>query len=219
MTTRKFFGCHFHSLTVHAPETFRMICLRSLVPEQEERTFGDLRRISLNTANRQCGKIIDNAVLRFNAQQMDENRKDYVKHQESVVSHQAKLLPKSGNSKFDIDLVLKRPTLFQAHYQRIADFMYGGQNMWWSLCDGAVMFHDGPDEPDFQTYPLLCHFRSTSDKDQRTLLAEDWRKCIQECESSKLSLPLHRIKIHEEGELCRIFKNEGTYLDKVSFFS
>lgn len=85
MTTRKFFGCHFHSLVVHAPETFRLICLRSIVPEEEERSFGDLRSISLNTANRQCGKIIDNAVLRYKAQQMDETRKDYVRRKESVI--------------------------------------------------------------------------------------------------------------------------------------
>lgn len=75
MTARTFYGCHFHSLTVHTPETYRLVCLRSLIPEQEERTFGDLRSISLNTANRQCGKIIDNAVLRYNAQQMSGTKK------------------------------------------------------------------------------------------------------------------------------------------------
>jgi hypothetical protein len=211
MTTRKFFGCHFHCLTVHAPETYRMICLRSLVPEQEERTFGDLRSISQNTANRQCGRIIDNAVLRFNAQQMDDTRKDYVKHQESVISHQAKFLPKSGNSTFNIDFVLKRSTLFQAHYQRIADFMLGGQDMWWSLSDGMLTFHDGPEEPDFRAYPPLRNFRSMSCSNQQSLLAEDWRMCVHECEASRLSLPLPRIKIHQEGELCRIFKNEGMF--------
>lgn len=177
MTARKFYGCHFHSLTVHAPETYRLVCLRSLIPEQEERTFGDLRSISLNTANRQCGKIIDNAVLRYNAQQMSGTKKDYVRHQESIISHQAKLLPQPENTKFDIDFIRRRPTLFQAHYQRIADFMYGGENMWWSLIDGSVMFHDGPDELDSSSYPPLLHFRSSSNKDLQMLLAEDWRKC------------------------------------------
>uniref|UniRef100_A0A8W8MM94 Uncharacterized protein n=1 Tax=Magallana gigas TaxID=29159 RepID=A0A8W8MM94_MAGGI len=79
MTARRFYGCHFHSLTVHTPETYRLVCLRSLIPEQEEMTFGDLCSISLNTANRQCGKIIDNAVLRYNAQQMSGTKKDYIK--------------------------------------------------------------------------------------------------------------------------------------------
>lgn len=55
--------------------------------------------------------------------------------------------------------------------------MYGGENMWWSLIDGSVMFHDGPDELDSSSYPPLLHFRSSSNKDLQMLLAEDWRKC------------------------------------------
>lgn len=133
MTARKFYGCHFHSLTVHAPETFRLVCLRSLVPEKEERSFGDFRNISLRTANRQCGKVIDNAVLRYNAQQKDENRKDYIKQQESTISHQAKHLQKPGNTHFKINFLKTRPTLFQAHFQRIVDFLLPGENTWWSL--------------------------------------------------------------------------------------
>lgn len=62
--SKKILCSRFQSLTVYVPETYRLVCLRSLIPEQEERSFGDLRSISLNRANRQCGKIIDNAVLR-----------------------------------------------------------------------------------------------------------------------------------------------------------
>jgi hypothetical protein len=85
---------------VHAPETFRLVCLQLLIPEQEERSFGDLRNISLRTVNRQCGEVIDNAVLRYNAQQ-DENRIDYIRQQESIISHQAKYLQKLGNTHFE----------------------------------------------------------------------------------------------------------------------
>lgn len=80
MTSRKFYRCHFHSLTVHAPETFRLVCPRSLIMEQEERSFGDVRSISLHTANRQCRKLIDNTVLRYNAQHAYNNKKDYAIH-------------------------------------------------------------------------------------------------------------------------------------------
>ncbi len=52
MKERKFYGAHFHSLVTHAPETYRLLCLRTVVPEGEERTFGDLRSISKNTSNR-----------------------------------------------------------------------------------------------------------------------------------------------------------------------
>lgn len=62
MTARKFYGCHFHCMIVHAPQTHRIFCLRSLVQELEERSFCDLRRISLNISNQQCGKVIENAI-------------------------------------------------------------------------------------------------------------------------------------------------------------
>lgn len=38
MTARKFYGCHFHCMIVHAPQTHRIFCLRSLVQELEERS-------------------------------------------------------------------------------------------------------------------------------------------------------------------------------------
>lgn len=59
MTARKFYGCHFHCMTVPAPQTYWIFfCLRSLVTEQEERSFGDLRHISLKSivwqVHREC---------------------------------------------------------------------------------------------------------------------------------------------------------------------
>lgn len=85
MTSRKFYGSHFHSLTTHAAEVYRIMSLRSIIPEKEERGFGDLR-ISENTSNRKLSYIIDNAVMRFNAQQQDDSKVDSLTVQESVIS-------------------------------------------------------------------------------------------------------------------------------------
>ncbi|CAG2231602.1 unnamed protein product [Mytilus edulis] len=46
MTQRKFYGSHFHSLVVHLPEIYRIINTKSILAEQEERTFGSLRRLA-----------------------------------------------------------------------------------------------------------------------------------------------------------------------------
>lgn len=116
-------------MTVHAPQTSRIFCLRSLVPEQEERSFGDLRRISLNTSKRQCGKVIENAILRFNAQQQTDRGESYRK-QETIISQQAKLLPQTEDTKFSFEILQSRPYLFQTHFQRFADFLLEGQNTW-----------------------------------------------------------------------------------------
>ena len=142
MTARKFFGCHFHSLVIHAPQTFRMFCLRSLIPEQEERSFGDLRLISLRTSSRQCGKIIDNAVLWYNMQQ-SEQRNSYRK-QESIINHQAQLLPSTEDSKFPLELIQSRPYLFQTHLDQIADFLLLGKitgGQLWKTISSFLMVH------------------------------------------------------------------------------
>ncbi|CAC5415964.1 unnamed protein product [Mytilus coruscus] len=73
MTQRKFYGSHFHSLVVHLPEIYRIINTKSILAEQEERTFGSLRRLAEGTTNRKPGCIVDNTILRFNCQQT-ENR-------------------------------------------------------------------------------------------------------------------------------------------------
>ncbi|CAC5365492.1 unnamed protein product [Mytilus coruscus] len=120
MSKRKFFGSHFHSVTVHLPECLRIFNLRSIVTEQEERIFGDLRRISENTTNRQTQFICDNAMLRFNSQQAAKT--DYFTIQESVIQKQAHFLAPRPNSTILAHIVSKQPTLLQAHLERISDF-------------------------------------------------------------------------------------------------
>lgn len=144
MTARKFYGCHFHCMIVHAPQTHRIFCLRSLVQELEERSFCDLRRISLNISNQQCGKVIENiekAILGFNTQQQTDRGESYRK-QETIISQQAKLLPQSEDTKFSLEILQSLPYLFQSHCQRTADFLLEGQNTWWSIQGKNIVFHD-----------------------------------------------------------------------------
>lgn len=147
MTARKFYGCHFHCMIVHAPQTHRIFCLRSLVQELEERSFCDLRRISLNISNQQCGKVIENAILGFNTQQQTDRGESYRK-QETIISQQAKLLPQSEDTKFSLEIWQSLPYLFQTHCQRTADFLLEGQNTWWSTQGKNIVFHDGTSRPE-----------------------------------------------------------------------
>lgn len=75
-------------MVVHAPQTHRIFCLRSLVQELEELSFCDLRRISLNISNQQCGKVIENAILGFNTQQQTDRGESYRK-QETIISNES----------------------------------------------------------------------------------------------------------------------------------
>lgn len=206
MTSRRFYGSYFHSLTVHAPRTNKIFCLRSITPEQEEWSFGDLRNISLQTSNRQCWKVIDNAMLRFINHQKNENQVDYTKIQESItcISHQAKLLPAFGDTRFSIELLKNRQTLFQKHFKRIANFLLPGENHWWSFDGKHIIFDDGPSRPDFCGEPMLQHFYLTTSEKQDTLLNETWNKCIEELMSGKLQLPVLKVKLYEDGKLQKL---------------
>lgn len=205
MTTRKFYGCHFHSMTVHAPQTFRIFCLRSLIPEQEERSFGDMRRISLNTSSRQCGKIIDNAIVRFNAQQQND-RGDNYRRQESAISQQARLLPTGEDTRFPVEMLRTRSYLFQTHCERIADFLQEGLGIWWSMDGDNIVFHDGPMHQD----QLLCsqHFRTDTVADSIKILDNCWSKCVSAFEKGDILLPLLKVKIFD-GSKPKIIRNES----------
>lgn len=162
MTTRRFFGSHFHSLTVHAPETLRLFNLRTIVTEHEERIFGDLRRISENTTNRKAETVCDNAVLRFNCHQ--KSKIDSLVIQESTITRQAHLLPAKQRSQIPFNILTSRPNLVQAHLERISDFLLPGEDVWWHKDqDQNLVFHDGPDDPTYNKKgPSLSHFRNSS---------------------------------------------------------
>ena len=91
-TIRKFYGIQFHCITTHLPETARIFNTESILTENEERSFGDLRRISVGTTNRKPGWIVDNAILRFNAQQSKGEKIASYQKQASIISKQARLL-------------------------------------------------------------------------------------------------------------------------------
>ncbi|CAG2226165.1 unnamed protein product [Mytilus edulis] len=154
MTQIKFYGCHFHSLVVHLQ--------KSILAEQEKRTFESLRRLAEGTTNRKPGWIVDNTILRFNSQQT-ENRICSFSKQNSVISQQSKLLSKRENTIFPKEIFGIKSSLFQSHLERIADFLIPGYNIWWHYNGTELVFHDSVDEPEFRMQgPDTTNFRSTS---------------------------------------------------------
>lgn len=98
-----------------------------------------------------------------------------VKIQESIISHQAKLLPAFGDTIFSIELLRNRPTLFQKHCETITDFLLPGENHWWSFDGKHIIFHDGPSRPDSCGEPMLQHFHLTTSEKQDTILQETFK--------------------------------------------
>ena len=73
------------------------------------------------------------------------------------------------NSRFcltDVDLAA-----WNAHLEKIADFLLPGELVWWHTEGDDVVLHDGDDEPNY-TRPEL-NFQSS-----RSKVAEAWKACI-----------------------------------------
>ena len=66
MTMRKYFGSHFHSIVSYLPVIYRIFDTNTILTEQEERGFEDIRSISERTTNRKSRQIIENCIIRFN---------------------------------------------------------------------------------------------------------------------------------------------------------
>jgi hypothetical protein len=57
---------HFHSIVSYLPVIYRIFDTNTILTEQEERGFGDIRSISEQTTNRKSRQIIENCIIRFN---------------------------------------------------------------------------------------------------------------------------------------------------------
>lgn len=209
MTQRKFYGNHFHSIVTHLAETYRIMNTKSVLTEDEERSFGLLRRISETTSNRKPGDVIDNAIIRYNCQSQADDRLDSLKKQECEISRLAKLLPERTSSVFNKDILMNKSSLYQTHLSRIAEFVKPGENIWWHFNGDSVVFHDSQQEPSFRDDgPLLLHFRSSSLKQKHEENEQIWQNCIDQYETKNLSLPLLKLKKRGQDGKIVIVLNE-----------
>ena len=81
---------------------------------------------------------------------------------------------------------------YQAHIERISDYLICGPGVWWKTTDDGVEFFDGDSEEDYKTVgPSLHHFHSVSLEDIDALLLEQWEQCIAQ-NTELLALIMYR---------------------------
>ncbi|KAK3108542.1 hypothetical protein FSP39_010193 [Pinctada imbricata] len=143
--------------------------------------------------------IVDNAVMRFNAQQNDENRLDAFAKQETVISQQAKQLLQTSSTLIPSEWLRTKSFLVQSHFERISDYLLAGENTWWQMTDKGVEFFDGIEQPKSHPEgPVLQHARSTNLKVQKQHLLEAWRECKLAMVNGKLKLPMLKARDYDE---------------------
>ena len=149
--------------------------------EQQERHFNAFLSISAAISSRRPGEIITPGIIRMQAEVKSEESKqrDTVKEQESRVGKLACCLPKAQNTIIPHGIILKYLHAFQAHLEKIADFLHCGEGIWWWYIMSGVEFLDGPGEKESQDNgPPLHHFCIHTLKSEEKYLKDCWKECI-----------------------------------------
>ena len=142
--------------------------------------FNTCNGITLATSNRQANSMLNNILIRVQSQ-----NKTLQKQDREVRSLAASLTPFT-NSKFSSEWIKQHQHVWQAHLERISDFLLCGPGVWWKDNGDHIEFLDGPDEEDFKVQgPSLQHFQS-SNMMIETNLTDFWKKCVD----SKVNMPI-----------------------------
>ena len=199
MSSRKMFGRYFHALTCHAPLLYRIICLRLLNTESEERMFGQCKSITRTTSNHHANHVIENILVRISEEQKcHEAISSTIRKQESEVEKLAAIIHQKQNTIIPQTWMNNKSIHYQAHLERIGDYLLQGRGMWWDYVDSGVEFYDiqMPNPPSL--LPQLQHFRSTTLGDVELYLLSQWEQCT--C-SMEVELPAVYIRTTEQMEV------------------
>ena len=162
VTRRRLFGRYFHSLICHAALMFRIVSLRSMNAEQHERMFQQAKGISKGTTNHNPNLIITNIIQRLHF----EKKCDAVSTQESEIKVFARALGRMRNTLIPNHILEKKSSHYQAHLERISDYLATGPGVWWRKTAKGIEFFDGENKLQArQPGPQLSHYHSKTISD------------------------------------------------------
>ena len=134
MTRERFCGKYHHNLCVHAPSQYRLISGESINCEDEKRCFNLINNITNGTTNYKPGHLIDNLIVRQEVENQCWEKYEFDKKQSSILRDISKIGKKvretQYNSLFTYDYIEQNSADWQAHLQRISDYLILGKNIW-----------------------------------------------------------------------------------------
>ena len=208
---RKLFGSHLHALVVHAPAQYEIMCLCSCNTECEERLFGQAKAIAQSTTNRQPSTIIPNILLRLQAKQRKGGMYDCMCAPSSKISKESQGIKQytMQNTFIEKAFISKRMASWQAHLQRISQFLLPGEGVWWKNKQSGYEFMDRF-EVSSMTGPNLLHFRNANlfDIPKRNTIA--WNSLV----ADRTLLPTPFIRLYDNnGEYCGRYIYNGSTVE------
>ena len=113
------------------------------------------------------------------------------------LAKKAKNLPCTNlDSIFDKTFMKKNQLSFQAHLERIADYLVLDPGIWWEDIGDQIRFFDGGCQPGEQPEgPTVGHFRHAKVKDELKKVKACWEACITE----NVQLPVNEVRLEHGG--------------------
>ena len=143
----------------------------------------------------------------------ESKQRDTVKEQESRLGKLACCLPKAQNTIISHGIILKYLHAFQAHLEKIADFLHCGEGIWWWYIMAGVEFLDGPGEKESQDDgPPLHHFCTDRLKSEEKYLKD----CLKECITNEIPIPHPLVRIYDDDGNLQFIKYTGFLKDDDS---
>ena len=136
----------------------------------------------------------------------ENQQRDSVKEQESRLGKLARCLTPPENTVIPHRVILKYPQAYQAHLERISDFLHCGEGIWWRHILRGVEFLDAPDERQWNDKgPPLHHFHSHTLQSKEQYLRDCWNECL----AQHVTIPHHVLKIYDEKGNLQSIQHTG----------
>jgi len=170
LTRRKMFGQYFHAVA-HAPRQLRIMSMASAHTENEERLFNFFKTISAKTSNHHPGNVLRNAFVRLQVSSIEQFKSCVLKCDARISKHADGLT--FTNTKFSFEFIKNHSRLYQAHLERIADFLLEENNIWMETSDGIEFI----DCSEILLQKRLHHFHSYTLEEELEYVKTCWVKC------------------------------------------
>ena len=177
-TKTNIFGRYFHSITTHSPILFRIVSMRSMNTEDQERMFGQAKAITKATSCNRPNEILTNIIQRVQMES-GSHKMEVTDKGESEVNKLSRTIGPRCNTIYSDSFIKKHAAQYQAHLERISDYLLPGEGTWWKHSAAGVEFLDGHGEKNVsEKGPTLMHYRTKSMRDIEIHLQQKWEDCI-----------------------------------------
>ncbi|CAB4016641.1 Hypothetical predicted protein [Paramuricea clavata] len=176
----------------------RIISGRSSNVEEQEQVFNTINNITRTTSSYHASHITGNVFIRLEAEKkMKAYQTPETDKQEAHLTKLASTLPCFGNTTILQEMMVTSSSVWQAHSERISDFLLAGKDVWWEQCEnGDITFNDGKGSSKSHTEgPLVHHFRLSNFKSEETYLKQCWNMCLKE----KRLIPAVKLRIEDKN--------------------